>query len=145
MNSLLNPDIQPGIDIFAETVEFTDTWDSIDSLGVWDCMLTEFSMMEFVPRQHLEVWVWINGEILRRMRGAEGRELDRTLKWFAMIPQLLLRVPLRHGKPGRINVANRFQAVVDAKWGKLLKYWVNDKRKLREEKEKRMSRRRPEN
>ena len=69
-------------------------------ISAWDCMLTECNMLEFVLRQHLDTWVWVNGDILRRIRGAEGKKLERALKWYAIIAQVLLRVPLRHGKPG---------------------------------------------
>ena len=78
-------------------------------ISAWDCMLTCWSLY-----QDSTLGQW---RILRRIRGAEGKKLERALKWYAIIAQVLLRVPLRHGKPGRVNVASRFSAVSEGKWG----------------------------
>ena len=97
LEALLDPVI-PGP---AEPTEgHADGWDRIDGVGAWECNLSEFSVLEFVPRQHQEVWCWAYGEVLRRMQGAEGRELERSLKWLQILPKLLLRSPRREGRCG---------------------------------------------
>ena len=105
-------------------------------IGAWDCTVTQMDMLEFVPRQHLGVWVHVNGEVLRLIRGAEGPELDRMLKWYAILAQILLRSPQRGGKPGRLEVAKRFQAAVEEKWGTLLKFWISDRHKILEKRQR---------
>ena len=117
LEALLDPVI-PGP---SEPTELhADGWDQIDSVGAWECNLSEFSVLEFVPRQHQEVWGWAYGEVLRRLQGAEGRELDRSLKWLQILPQLLLRSPRRHGSGGRGDVAKRFNCLsLWQDWGQL--------------------------
>ena len=117
------------------TEGYADGWDRIDLVGAWECNLSEFSVLEFVPRQHQEFWCWAYGEVLRRMQGAEGRELDRSLKWLQILPQLLLRSPRRHGSGGRGDVAKRFNCLsLRQDWGAALTYWLKDRLKQREEK-----------
>ena len=112
-----------------------DGWDRIDEVGAWECNLSVFSVLEFVPRQHQEVWGWAYREVLRRMQGPEGRELDRSLKWLQILPQLLLRSPRRHGSGGRVDVAKRFNCLsLRQDWGAALNYWMKDRLKLKEDK-----------
>ena len=85
-------------------------------ISAWDCMLTECNMLEICTKTALRYLDWGQWRILRRIRGAEGKKLERALKWYAIIAQVLLRVPLRHAKPGRVNVASRFSAVSEGKW-----------------------------
>ena len=67
---------EPGV-----LTEFSqDGWTDIDSVGGWEAFLCEFNMLEYVPRQHQEVWAWAWGEVLRRIKGAEGKEMERALK-----------------------------------------------------------------
>jgi len=66
-------EIPTGIDIMKYEVEFSEGWDAINDIRAWDCMLSECNMLEYVPRQHIDTWVWVNGEILRKIRGVEGR------------------------------------------------------------------------
>ena len=111
-----------------------DGWVSIDRVGGWEAFLCEFQVMEYVPRQHSEVWAWAWAEVLKKIKGAEGKDLDRGLKWLCSLSQLLLRKPRRGGQTGRGNVAKRFNSLsVRKSWGALLKLWEKDVRLLREE------------
>ena len=113
-----------------------DGWTNIDGVGGWDSYLCEFSVLEYVPSHHKEVWCWAWGEVLRRIRGAEveSKEMERGLKWLCLLPQLLLRSARRGGKPGRGNVARRFSCLSVARdWGALLTLWRKDRAMLREE------------
>ena len=111
-----------------------DGWDMIDGVSAWETFLCPFRQMEFVPLQHKEVWGWAWGEVLRRIKGAEGKTLERGLKWLTMLPQLLLRAPRRGGQPGRGDIARRFSCLsVRQDFGALLALWRKDSMKLREE------------
>ena len=124
-----------------------DGWTDIDGVGGWDSYLCEFSVMEYVPYQHKEVWCWAWGEVLRRIREAEveSKEMERGLKWLCLLPQLLLRSARRGGKPGRGNVARRFSCLsVGRDWGALLTLWKKDRALLREERAREVGMRRAE-
>ena len=59
-----------------------DGWALIDRIGGWKAFLCEFQIMEYVPHQHLEVWAWAWAEVLKRIKGAEDKDLERGLKWL---------------------------------------------------------------
>ena len=69
-----------------------DGWGTIDLLGAWDCTLSEFKGIEEVPFQHREIWAQAVGIVMQRIHEApaEGPELDRALKWWLALPQMLL-------------------------------------------------------
>ena len=71
---------------------------------------------------------------MRRLYGAEGKQLERGLKWFLSLSQMLLRKPRRGGKSGRGDVARRFNCLArNQDWGALLSLWEKDRRQMREE------------
>ena len=114
-----------------------DGWTDIDGVGGWDSFLCEFSVLQYVPKQHREVWAWAWGEVLRRIKDAqaESKEMERGLKWLCMLPQLLLRTSRRGGDTGRGNVARRFSCLsLNRDWGALLTLWRKDRARLREDK-----------
>ena len=113
-------------------------WDSIDRVGGWNALLTEFTTMEEIPQQHKQAWTWAWSEVLHRVMSAqEGKELDRALMWLCFLPQALLRQSKRGGRQGRGEVAMRFNAVsVDRNWGLLVSLWERDMRKLKLEEAK---------
>ena len=88
LEELLDPVIPGAVE---PTEHHDDGWEQIDSVGAWDACLSEFTVLEFVPPQHKEVWGWAYGEILRRIQGAVGKELERGLKFLAMATQLFAR------------------------------------------------------
>ena len=64
-----------------------DGWASIERVGGWNALLTEFITMEEVPHQHRQAWTWAWGEVLDRVQIAqEGRQLDRALMWLCFLP-----------------------------------------------------------
>ena len=63
------------------------------------------------------------------------RELERSLKWLSIFPQLLLRSPRQHGSGGRGDVAKRFNCLsLRQDWGAALLYWQKDRLQMREDK-----------
>ena len=72
-----------------------DGWDQVDAVGGWSAFLCKFRVLQYVPEQHSEMWGWAWGHVLRRISGAEGKQLERRLKWLCTLPQLLLRAPRR--------------------------------------------------
>ena len=108
----------------------TDGWGRIDGLSAWECTLTGFHPMGEVPVVHQEKWVRAVATVLRRLMEADTeQELTRALKWWLILPQLLLRQSKRSGKKGQgaAWIAARFQAVVDGDWGKLITMLESDK------------------
>ena len=115
-----------------------DGWASIDRVGGWDSLLTQFTTLDQVPHQHRQAWTWAWGEVLGRLqRAEEGRQLDRALMWLCFLPQALLRQVRGGGRQGRGAVAMRFNAIaVEGNWGLLVTLWEKDMRKKREEDER---------
>ena len=100
-----------------------DGWGRIDGLSAWECTLSGFNAMKEVPMLHQEKWVRACSAVLRRIQAAATEDqLTRALKWWLILPQLLLRQATRSGAKGQgaRQVAARFQAVVEGDWGKLL-------------------------
>ena len=115
-----------------------DGWASIERVGGWNALLTEFITMEEVPHQHRQAWTWAWGEVLDRVQIAqEGRQLDRALMWLCFLPQALLRQARGGGRQGRGAVTMRFNALsVDGNWGLLVTLWEKDMRKLMQDEAK---------
>ena len=87
-------------------------------------------------------WVSAWSTMLQRIQAAvSGRELDRALMWLCFLPQALLRQSKRGGKVGRKLVAQRPNSLVNGDWGNLVKLWEKDRRILREEQRKRVTKR----
>ena len=62
-----------------------DGWVVVDRVGAWDSFLCEFRVLQFVPWPHRETWAWAWAEVLRRTQGAEGKALERGLKWLGLL------------------------------------------------------------
>ena len=69
-------------------------------------------------------------------------QLTRALKWFLVYPQATLRQAKRSGQNGRgpMMVAQRFQAVMEGDWGRLLEMLSSDKEHERRRREVRRRR-----
>ena len=107
--------------------EDSDGWCFIDKIGGWNSYLCQFQVIEEVPAQHRETWTWAFSTILERIDSASSStELDRGLMWLMFLPQALLRQTKRGGKSGRKMVAQRFNALVNHDWGKLVQLWEAD-------------------
>ena len=70
-----------------------------------------------------EKWVTAESSVLRWIQEVSTeQELTRSLEWWLILPQVLLRQAQRNGKKGQVSkmIDARFQAVVEGDWGKLL-------------------------
>ena len=104
-------------------------WGAIDRVGGWNSLLTEFNMLQEVPYQHDEVWVWAWGHVLQKLHTAEGaQDTNRALMWLMFLPQALLREAKRGGRQGRGLVAKWFNTLSRGDWGTLVELWERDKR-----------------
>ena len=104
-------------------------WEAIDRVGGWNSLLTKFNMLQEVPYQHEEVWVWAWGHVLHKLHSAEGeQDTNRALMWLCFLPQACLREAHRGGRQGRGLVAKRFNALSRGDWGTLVELWEKDKR-----------------
>ena len=79
---------------------------------------------------HKEKWVRAVSSVLRRIQeAATEQELTRSLKWWLILPQVLLRQARRSGRKGQgaKMIAARFQTMVEGDCGKLLIMLEKDK------------------
>ena len=120
-------------------------WNQIDRVGAWDCVLNPFHSMEDVPRPHREKWTQASEKILREVLRSQQAEdqinLDRALKWWLILPAVLLRQAKRGGQAGRNSVAARFNAIQQGDWGSLIHSYLDDKSKAEERRRRRTHRR----
>ena len=126
ITAFLDPDMPQAGPVIADV----DGWGRIDGFSAWECTLTGFQAMKEVPRVHQEKWVRAVSRVLRRIQEASTEaQLTRALKWWLILPQLLLRQAKRNGAKGQgaRMVDGRFQAVVEGDWGKLLTMWESDR------------------
>ena len=79
---------------------------------------------------HKEKWVTAESSVLRWIQEVSTeQELTRSLEWWLILPQVLLRQAQRNGKKGQgaKMIDARFQAVVEGDWGKLLAMLEKDR------------------
>ena len=110
--------------------EDTDGWNTIDTLGVWECGLCNFKTLEEVPPQFRQKWTRAFSSILGRILAAQtDKETERGLKWFLVAAQVFFREPKRGGKRGQSNgqIAARFDCILRGDWGSLLTQLQADK------------------
>ena len=139
----LGPWLDPEVPGPAPVVLGAPEFHSIDSWGTWECLLSPCTPMTEVPQAHREKWASGLTIILQRILEAETEEqLTRALKWFLVYPQATLRQAKRSGQNGRgpMMVAQRFQAVMEGDWGRLLEMLSSDKEHERRRREVRRRR-----
>ena len=75
-----------------------DGFGDIDALGAWECGLCPFRTLEEVPLPLREKFSKIVAKILlKHQQASSDAEETRALKWFLILPQLLLREAKRGG------------------------------------------------
>ena len=107
-----------------------DGWGAIDSVDVVDCAVSVFPMAQDLGGRDQE-WVIAVGDALALWERGDERNVERGLKWFLILPQLLLRKPPRGGKRGRGELNSRFRAWRERRMGDLLRWWRTDRRNRR--------------
>ena len=122
----------------------TDTgWSAIWRLGGWNAFLVQCPMLEEVPEQHKGAWCTAWNESLSKWKEATSdEEADTALLWMGFWAQGLQRKPSRGGRQGRVEVASRYECVVQGDWAGLVERWERDKLK-REQKYSAREGRRP--
>ena len=86
-----------------------DGWGAIDAVDVVDCAVSVFQMAQDLGGRDQE-WVIAVGDALALWERGDERGVERGLKWFLILPQLLLRKASRGGKRGRGELNSRFRA-----------------------------------
>ena len=77
--------------------------------------------MQDIPRMYREIWAAAMAKVLRAIATAEeGKQLERSLKWFLILPKAVFRQAKRGGKAGKGLVAKRVNCLVKGDWGELL-------------------------
>ena len=87
-------------------------------------------MLEEVPEQHKGAWCSAWRESLTKWKEAStDHEADTALLWMGFWAQGLKRKPSRGGRQGRVEVASRYDCVVQEDWAGLIERWERDKHK----------------
>ena len=86
-----------------------DGWGAIDAVDVVDCAVSVFQMAQDLGGRDQE-WVIAVGDALALWERGDERGVERGLKWFLILPQLLLRKASRGGKRGRGELNARSRA-----------------------------------
>ena len=92
-----------------------EDWSVIDRFPVTQALDCPFRISASVPKHLREQWrhAWVT--VLTWYKEAKTDSVDRTadttraLKWFLLLPHLLLRLPRRGGKRGRAAMNERFE------------------------------------
>jgi len=105
-----------GADLF-EPVMPTQTTDlgvgveAIDSLPADACNVNQFRMVEDVPASSKEAFRHVVATVLQWREDAKTQvQVDRALKWWLLIWDLMLRETHRGGRKGSSQLAARFEA-----------------------------------
>ena len=113
---------------------WSEGWEAIDRLTAFDCQECVFQLLDFIPSVFAEVWVEAVALVLREWQDA-GNDVvkrDRALKWWIVLPSVLLRKVGRGGRRGEWVFGARFAAWQEGCYGQLVKWWLIDKAKVRD-------------
>ena len=85
-------------------------------------------MLDEIPEQHKGAWCTAWKESLTKWKEASSEsEAETALMWMGFWAQGLQRKPSRGGRQGRVEVASRYDCVVQGDWGGLVARWERDK------------------
>ena len=108
----------------------TQGWESIRRLGGWKAFLVECPMLEEISEQHKGAWCTAWSESLRRWKESTTEHPRETaMLWMSFWAQGLQRKPSRGGRQGRVEVASRYNCVLEEDWAGLIDRWERDKLK----------------
>ena len=86
-------------------------WNALDHLGVWDCYLGHTMQSKDIPEEFHQPWAEAVSEVLSRVEQArldpDPLALERALKWFFALHQLLLRAEGGHRFGRRLEASMR--------------------------------------
>ena len=119
-------------------VEEDQSWDAIDAIHPLLCAVSPFAQLQDVPATLVNEWVHTQDTVFERAcrahRSGNQADLDRALKWFLVLPQVLLRAPSRGGRRGGTagEVEARFRAWRQGEHGTILRWWKAHRQKERQ-------------
>ena len=91
-------------------------------------------MLEEISEQHKGAWCTAWKASLSKWKEASTEyDAETALLWMGFWAQCLQRKPSRGGRQGRVEVANRYECVIQGDWSGLVDRWERD-RKKRDEK-----------
>ena len=132
----LDPEVPGAINLHEHVCSTADGWDSIDTLSVWECLLSQFTTLETIPSQFKEQWARSYTKVLFKLKNCtDETEKARSLKWWMFLPQALLRKPIRGGRAGIRNIKKRFDCVVNDNYEELIRLWRLDREAAERKKE----------
>ena len=130
----LNDRVRPQVPAPEAPGQFARGWESIRRLGGWQAFLVDCPMLEEVYEQHKGAWCTAWSESLRKWKDASSdHDRDTALMWLSFWAQGLQRKPSRGGRQGRVELASRYNCVIEGDWAGVVERWQRDKQK-REEK-----------
>ena len=118
--------------------EEDESWDAIDAIHPLLCAVSPFAQLQDVPATLVNEWVHTQNTVFERAcrahRSGNQADLDRALKWFLVLPQVLLRAPSRGGRRGGAagEVEARFRAWRQGEYGTVLRWWKAHRQKERQ-------------
>ena len=98
----------------ARSQEPLDGWLAVDHLSVWECYVGMCQQSKDIPRAFHERWAIAFAEVLNKIEEArldpDPLVLERAIKWFFILHQLLLRLDggRRHGRRVEYAMTRRF-------------------------------------
>ena len=124
-----------------ETTIFSDGFHQIDKVPVNDCLLSIAPTMQDVPENHRFAFAKSFEIVFRRFKTASEernmKDIERSLKWFLLLPHALLVQPTRGGKSGYQVVKRRFDCIVTDDWSRLLELFEKERLIVTEKNERR--------
>ena len=98
------------------------------------CVLCEFPTILDIPSCYREIWAAAVKKVLTVIQEYEGgRELERGLKWFLILPKAIFRQGRRGGKAGKGLISQRINCLIREDWGSLLTMLERDCRLVERE------------
>ena len=102
------------------------------------CAFSQFVTIKDIPKQFRSKWAFLYNHVLltweRGVTNKDAIQIERALKAFLALPQLLLRQGSRSGKRGqaRSGLAARFDLAMAGEWSVLVSFLENDLNRLNE-------------
>ena len=108
---------------------------AIDRISALDCLLCHVSLLRDVPMEFHEDWARafteVQDDLTIALDGGEPREIERSIKWYLCLHQVLLRLDDGHrgGRRALAATTRRFLEWEDGDYAKLLRDWERDVRR----------------
>ena len=110
---------------------------AIDRVSALECLLCHVSLSRDVPMQFHADWARayteVQDDLVLALDGGDAREIERAIKWYLCLHQILLRLEDGHrgGRRGLAAMTRRFLEWADGDYAKLLRDWERDVQRCR--------------